>query len=290
MAAEFVATVFLALLALLHTVCGLKLLMLRVPSQKLRAHDVTLKCMYDLENSTLYSIQWYKDGSMFYRFVPADEPPGQMFPLPGVSVDLQHSSDSQVTLRLLDLESSGTYRCEVSSEAPKFLTEVAEAYMNIMALPKDAPTITGMRLKYNEGDPINLNCTSSPSKPVAVLTWFINGNQVDNSDISQRRIIPTGKDSKDGPFLTQYRPVVDDEGLEHVTLGLRMAAKKKFFNTLLHSMKVKCTASMGQLMWHVKHEARIQSTNAASSQSPEKCHVWLVSVVTFLIAHKLLDS
>ncbi|XP_059482460.1 V-set and immunoglobulin domain-containing protein 1-like isoform X2 [Neocloeon triangulifer] len=266
----------LALLALLDFASGLKLTMLRVPSQKLRSSDVTLKCFYDLQNGTLYSVQWYKDNSVFYRFVPADTPSGQMFPLPGVTVDLKGSNDNQVILRLLDLDSSGTYRCEVSSEAPEFLTEVAEAHMNVMALPKDPPKITGLRQKYNEGDPINLNCTSAPSKPLAVLYWFINGNQ----------IIPTGKDSKDGPFLTQYRSVTDEEGLEYVTLGLRLAAKKKFFNNLLHTMKIRCTSSMGVLMWHVDLSTHIHAVSAASLTSCFLQTVWLLSAFSYLFAHK----
>lgn len=69
---------------------GLKILIFRVPPQKLRASDATLRCIYDLQGSTLYSVQWYKDNSVFFRYVPADSPPGQMFPIPGVTVDVSY--------------------------------------------------------------------------------------------------------------------------------------------------------------------------------------------------------
>jgi hypothetical protein len=95
----------------------------------------------------------------------------------------------------------------VSTEAPKFLTESAEATMNVMggqfinfllqiltflsfidvkydfpvALPRDAPRVTGLADVYNEGEPISLNCTSARSKPAAALAWFINGNQVNKT-------------------------------------------------------------------------------------------------------------
>lgn len=47
-----------------------------------------LECHYDLDGEALYSVKWYKDGNEFYRYVPRDMPPAQVFPLPGVSVDV----------------------------------------------------------------------------------------------------------------------------------------------------------------------------------------------------------
>jgi hypothetical protein len=51
--------------------------------------------------------------------------------------------------------------------------------------------------------------------------------------------------------------------MEQVTLGLRMATSKKFFNNILHTMKIRCTASMGVLMWHSEHTTRIHSRSSA---------------------------
>uniref|UniRef100_T1GXX5 Ig-like domain-containing protein n=1 Tax=Megaselia scalaris TaxID=36166 RepID=T1GXX5_MEGSC len=51
-----------------------------------------------------------------------DMPPAQVFKLPGVHVVLGNSTDSIVSLRGVDLVSSGRYKCEVSGEAPLFQT------------------------------------------------------------------------------------------------------------------------------------------------------------------------
>jgi hypothetical protein len=76
-------------------------------------------------------------------------------------------------------------------------------------------------------------------------------------------VVPTGKERKEGPFLTQYRVVTGQDHMEQVTLGLRMATSKKFFNNILHTMKIRCTASMGVLMWHSEHTTRIHSRSSA---------------------------
>lgn len=45
-------------------------------------------------------------------------------------------------------------------------------------LPEKGPRITGGLAKYQDGDLVQMNCTSAPSKPAALLTWFINGEPV----------------------------------------------------------------------------------------------------------------
>lgn len=61
---------------------------LLVPSHAIRNTSVTLECHYNLQGETLYSVKWYKDGNEFYRYVPRNQPPAQVFPLPGVTVDV----------------------------------------------------------------------------------------------------------------------------------------------------------------------------------------------------------
>lgn len=45
-------------------------------------------------------------------------------------------------------------------------------------LPKEDPVITGGKLRYSLGDPVDVNCTSANSKPAADISWFINGKPV----------------------------------------------------------------------------------------------------------------
>lgn len=67
----------------------MKLLGLAVPDTVKVFDTVELKCLYDLEGESLYSLSWTfcKDEKNakekeFYRFVPRDHPRKQLYPLP----------------------------------------------------------------------------------------------------------------------------------------------------------------------------------------------------------------
>ncbi|RZC40721.1 hypothetical protein BDFB_006169 [Asbolus verrucosus] len=66
---------------------SLHLVKLEIPSPVVRNQNARLECHFDLDDEILYSVKWYKDGNEFYRYVPRDMPPAQVFPLPGVTVD-----------------------------------------------------------------------------------------------------------------------------------------------------------------------------------------------------------
>ena len=59
---------------------------------------VWLNCSYDLENEELYSIKWYhwnadsEAKGEFYRWIPKDSPPGQMFQMEGIYLDVSLST------------------------------------------------------------------------------------------------------------------------------------------------------------------------------------------------------
>ena len=49
---------------------------------------VELDCNYDLEGDKLYSVTWYRGQDEFYRYIPAESNPVDIFELPGVAVDV----------------------------------------------------------------------------------------------------------------------------------------------------------------------------------------------------------
>lgn len=66
----------------------LRLTEVRIPNHTVRDASAHLECHYELDGESLYSVKWYKDGNEFYRYVPRDMPPAQIFALPGVTVDV----------------------------------------------------------------------------------------------------------------------------------------------------------------------------------------------------------
>merc|ERR1719433_1963449 len=69
--------------------CGsLSMRGLRAPKQLILGQSALLGCDYDLEQSRLYSVKWYKDGQEFFRFMPSMENKVEVFPVVGVNVDV----------------------------------------------------------------------------------------------------------------------------------------------------------------------------------------------------------
>ncbi|XP_021926689.1 uncharacterized protein LOC110833219 isoform X2 [Zootermopsis nevadensis] len=214
----------------------LRLNEVRIPMHTVRDLNARLECHFDLEGEALYSVKWYKDGNEFFRFVPRDQPPAQLFPLPGVSVDIHNSTESQVVLKSVNLSSTGRYRCEVSAEAPSFQTVSDHGDMTVVALPEEGPRITGGRPRYQIGDTVRVNCTSGRSKPAAQLMWFINGEQADSTFLQGPEIVYTGR-----------------EGLETAILGLEFRVKPKHFRR--GDMKLKCLATIATVYWRSNEES-----------------------------------
>lgn len=62
-----------------------------------------------MNGEALYSVKWYKDGFEFYRYVPRDHPPAQVFIQNGIDVDvsifgfkvLKHLEEYKVTMWII---------------------------------------------------------------------------------------------------------------------------------------------------------------------------------------------
>ncbi|KAI5753299.1 hypothetical protein M8J77_025634 [Diaphorina citri] len=214
---------------------AMKLLELRINTHTIRGNKTILECRYDLEGETLYAVKWYKDGNEFYRYLPRETPNIQVFDLPGINVDENNSNDTHVTLKSLELNSSGVYRCEVSAEAPSFQTVSDHQEMITVALPDEDPVITGGKSRYADGEAVDMNCTSGRAKPAIELSWYINGDAVNTTYLR-------------GP----WREVVTPDGLEVTTLGLYFKVKREHF--LQGDLKVRCLATLAKIYWKSNEE------------------------------------
>jgi len=224
------------LAAFFHGVTMLRLVDLKVPPYTIRGQPVRLECHYDLEGEALYSVKWFKDDKEFFRFLPEDDPPAQIFNQQGVFVDLPNSSDTAVVLKAVDINGSGQYRCEVSGEAPSFKTVTNQKVMVVIDLPDaSGPQIEGVRPRYQIGDTVKINCTSSRSRPAAKLSWYINQEPVEES------------------FLRHHPIIQDEDGLQTSMLGLEFKVRQKHFKK--GDLKMKCLATIDTLYWRTNEQS-----------------------------------
>ncbi|XP_022257303.1 uncharacterized protein LOC111089319 [Limulus polyphemus] len=110
---------------------GLRITYLDVPESVQSKQEVRLGCMFDLEKDSLYSVKWYKDDLEFFRYVPKEDPQRQFFPLDGINIDFTRSNKDVVYIQDVQMSTGGSYRCEVSADAPSFRTVSMEKVMAI---------------------------------------------------------------------------------------------------------------------------------------------------------------
>lgn len=208
-----------------------------IPPHALKGHQAILKCNYDLEGDSLYSVKWYFNQKEFYRYIPTDNPKVTIFNHhEGVRVNPRLSTEREIVLDDVDFTTTGHYRCEVSGDAPMFQTASTEGILYVVDLPDAGPEIQGGQPRYNIGDNVNVTCISRNSLPAAKLSWYINGEKAD-------------------PIHLRSYP--DEEnlrtGLQTSRLGLTFKVRHKHF---LHGdLKLKCTATISTVYWKSNEES-----------------------------------
>lgn len=168
---------------------GLEITHFNVPRFVDRKEDAVLECAFGLQaREQLQSVKWYHIdhlGSMreFYSFQPSRNPPAKTYKLPGVFVAMRHSNIRRVLLKRVSLNTTGTYRCEVTAKSnPGFDSKNLQANMVVLELPKSDPVISGGLRQYHIGERLELNCTSPRSYPPTSLKWFINGQEHESEE------------------------------------------------------------------------------------------------------------
>lgn len=66
----------------------MKDLTINVPAKVRSGDTVTLSCHYDLEGSSLYTIQWFFESNEFYRYIPDRAPPYSIFDVADILVNV----------------------------------------------------------------------------------------------------------------------------------------------------------------------------------------------------------
>ncbi|XP_060852464.1 uncharacterized protein LOC132930548 isoform X2 [Rhopalosiphum padi] len=208
---------------------NLKLLNVRIANHTVLGSSTILECTYDLEGEHLYSVKWYKNGDEFFRYLPKSKPSIQVFEKSGIYIDIDKSNSNEVVLKSLELSSSGTYRCEVSAEAPSFQTVFQDRDM----ITVEGPRIVGLQHEYNVGDAVNANCTSSKMQFHAQLIWYINKEKA-NSTFEQ------------GPYYKEY--FAGSGRLVTTVLGLRFIVTDGHYK--IGEIYLKCATRLSSFYLH----------------------------------------
>ncbi|XP_047736811.1 uncharacterized protein LOC125178012 [Hyalella azteca] len=181
-------------LQILQGSAGSLLKSLEVPQFTFVSGTVTLRCVYDMGSSKLYSLKWYHNNTEFYRYVPTERNgpvnigPTNIFTLHEVSRDARH-----VTLSLSRLTSAatGAYRCEVLAEHPSFRTESMQSYMTVLSHSLSPPLIKRVREIYEPSDQITVGCQPQKmekTEPMPKIVWLIDGKQARGSVVVECRL------------------------------------------------------------------------------------------------------
>jgi hypothetical protein len=116
---------------------GIKLTSVAVPDLISPGKGFWINCTYDMESMPLYSVKWFKKNnevkeegvwSEIYGYIPNKErmEEQKVYPTRGVQIDLSKSSQGNVYIKSAEEETEGTYKCEVSADAPTFETVLEE--------------------------------------------------------------------------------------------------------------------------------------------------------------------
>ncbi|VVC27097.1 Immunoglobulin-like domain,Immunoglobulin-like fold [Cinara cedri] len=187
-----------------------------------------------MEHDKLYSVKWYKDDNEFYRFVPENQPANQFFHQPGIVLDFSHCNRGKIILSNVTLQTSGEYRCEVSTDGPKFEIVSKSANMTVLTYPEENPLIEGVLNRYAIGDLVSGNCTSSLSNPQPLMKWYVNGIQATNNQVLNYPVLI----SPEGPLYSK-------------AVGIQFKIEKNHFQEPEQELDLICEASLiqGQLKW-----------------------------------------
>ncbi|XP_036213680.2 uncharacterized protein beat-Vc [Bactrocera oleae] len=243
----------------IHMNQALYLSNLSVPRIIDAAQKAKLFCSYEMGNRTLNSVKWYKDGLEFFRYSPLTPPTTNWFPVKGVTIADGSSHCNQficnVELEKLNVHSSGSYRCEVSGDAPEFKLIDKTANMTVGVLPKFGPFINGIVHPYRYGDFLAVNCSSDWSNPATTLTWYINNKTAPFTSLQ--------------PQLNEITRNTDGFMLYASSLQLRIHIDDPRFISKSEILELKCVADIMGIS-SVRRESKVRATILALRDAGHK--------------------
>jgi len=90
-------------------------------------------------------------------------------------------------------EAEGKYKCEVSTEGPKFDTDFKEANMSVYDIASKGPILSAdVRNEFKLNRMLNFTCSFKKSRPKPKLTWRIDGQIAITTETRYEMELPEG--------------------------------------------------------------------------------------------------
>ncbi|KAJ8719199.1 hypothetical protein PYW07_016755 [Mythimna separata] len=132
---SYVLNAILLFISMIYGAGGLRTTELRImPRVVQRGRNVTMACLYELQDYGIYSVKWYKGTQEFYRYSPLENPTTRVLPVNGIKVDRLRSNETHVVILRVVASLSGNYSCEVIQNAPSYPHYMASARLDVVGV------------------------------------------------------------------------------------------------------------------------------------------------------------
>uniref|UniRef100_A0A1B6EJK1 Ig-like domain-containing protein n=1 Tax=Cuerna arida TaxID=1464854 RepID=A0A1B6EJK1_9HEMI len=150
--------------------------------------NITVGCSYTLDNERLINVKYLHDDREFYSYTPSDKIPDHVTAFFNVTNTILNNG-GVVVFEGVHTDATGVVKCVVSTEAAGTVTSSSvlsdSTFVTVVEEPRESPNITLKSKKFQIRKEVKANCSSRGGAPLANLTWYVNGDEVDNSDTSR---------------------------------------------------------------------------------------------------------
>ncbi|XP_057371826.1 uncharacterized protein LOC130692756 [Daphnia carinata] len=251
-----------------------------VPSHVQRGSDAVLRCLYDLDGDSLYSVKWYKGSHEFFGYVPKETPQFRVFPWSNFSVHYDEQEIGKVHLKAVTREAEGRYKCEVSTEGPHFNTDYREDNLTVYDIYSDGPLMVGHPTNdLKPGNQLRFTCSFRKSRPKPILSWFVDSqetvNKVESRYVMESTLL-ADKKSTNGSGLELWSaeselsiwPSARQLERKFLNVACRAIVLNETVYQRVASTNVTTTSALTVQLQQQVQRSRVSSTSSSSSMSP----------------------
>ncbi|XP_041988210.1 uncharacterized protein LOC121739727 [Aricia agestis] len=153
---------------------------LRLERWAARGGSVRLRCEHDVPPHLLDKVVFLRAGTKIFQYIRDRKPPYRNFTTPGAVVNVALATENSIVLQNLEAAASDVYSCEVSLHTPIYTKASSEKQLTVFQPQKHNPRVEFPRRRLHWGETLRVSCTSAPAAPAPHITWFVNGNKMND--------------------------------------------------------------------------------------------------------------